>query len=433
LRRYLRAPRGEFRRKLILNTFRPGDVQRGILLVTRPDLFPADHGAAVRIDRTAWALSKVIGPVYIVTDSRSQYYRYLNGNRQAVSYPTWLKIPGPVRPLLYLRLRLLGIPKRDAFLYYPLADWGLSLRALYVAARTGSRVFQAEFPGYARVCLWLQWLLGGRTVLVEHNVEFARMEAQVRDLGEHRYELLREIELALCRRVDLVVAVSKLDRDTLLRNGIDEARLEVVPHGVDLAAFDAAGRSREFLVDLGLESERPVLVYHGTYAYPPNIEALRILSGEILPRLQDRGLDPLVLAIGPHPPATWLSASVVFLGSVRSVAPFLKAADVAVVPLRQGGGTRMKILDYLAAGLPVVTTAKGAEGLDLVDDRDALIRDSYDSMADAVALLLRNTDYAAALGARGRQFVAGLDWLSIGRRYREVLRSRSILGESFFG
>jgi glycosyltransferase involved in cell wall biosynthesis len=87
----------------------------------------------------------------------------------------------------------------------------------------------------------------------------------------------------------------------------------------------------------------------------------------------------------------------------------------------------MKILDYFAAGVPVVTTAKGAEGLGLVDGRDALIRDSYDSITDAVECLLRDSHHASALGARGRQFAAALDWRSIGQRYRDLFVAHSML------
>jgi glycosyltransferase involved in cell wall biosynthesis len=329
--------------------------------------------------------------------------------------------------MLNLRLRHAGIPRRDAFLYYALADWGLLLRTAYIAAQTGVRIFQAEFPAYARVCLWVQSLLGGHTVLVEHNVEFDRLKAQVAVLHKRCYELLRQIEVTLCNRVELVIVVSRLDRETLLRNGVNGDRLFVVPHGVDLAASDAATISRDFLVERGIGPERPIMVYHGTYAYPPNLDAVHILAREIVPRLRVRGFDPLVLAIGPHAPRRNSLPNVVFLGSVAAVPPYLKAADVAVVPLQQGGGTRMKILDYFAAGVPVVTTPKGAEGLDLVDGRDALIRDGYDSIADAVACLLQDGRRASALGARGRQFAAALDWLSIGKRYRDLFVARSML------
>jgi glycosyltransferase involved in cell wall biosynthesis len=291
------------------------------------------------------------------------------------------------------------------------------------------RIFQAEFPAYARVCLWVKSLLGGHTVLVEHNVEFDRLKAQIGKLDERRYELLRQIELTLCNRVDLVIAVSRLDRKRLVRNGVVGDQIFVIPHGVDLAGSDGATGSRGFLVERGISPERQIIVYHGTYAYPPNLDAIHILACEILPRLRVRGFQPLVLALGPHAPKTRSFPDVVFLGSVVSVPPYLKAADIAVVPLQQGGGTRMKILDYFAAGVPVVTTAKGAEGLDLVDGRDALIRDSYDSIADAVECLLRDGHRASALGARGRQFAAALDWLVIGQRYRGLFLARSMLPE----
>lgn len=427
LRRLDRTP-GKLSRYLLVRLVNPSKVCDGLLIVTRPDLFPANHGAAVKVDRTAQALSRVAGPVFLVTDNRWRYFRYVEGVRQPVAFPWWLRLPGPLRFMLRLRIRRGGIPRRDAFLYYPLFDWGLLLRSAYVAARSGVRIFQAEFPAYAHVCLWIKSLFGGHTVLAEHNVEFARLKAQDPTLEDERYDLLRQIEVCLCNRVDLVITVSRPDRDNLIRNGVVADRVHVVPHGVDLAACDAANGSGAVLAAHGIGSQRPIIVYHGTYAYPPNLDAVHILAREIVPRLRSRGFSPVVLALGPHPPTkAGTVADVLFLGSVPSVWPYLKAAHIAVVPLQQGGGTRMKLLDYFAAGVPVVTTSKGAEGLDLADGREAMIRDSSESIADAVVGLLQDPAQAAALAARARRFAVARDWLSIARCYRDLYAASSML------
>jgi glycosyltransferase involved in cell wall biosynthesis len=163
------------------------------------------------------------------------------------------------------------------------------------------------------------------------------------------------------------------------------------------------------------------LVYHGTYSYPPNLEAIRILVNEILPRLNARGLPAAVLAVGPNPPDWDLHPDVVFVGGVDAVAPYIKSADIAVVPLQQGGGTRMKVLDYFAAAVPVVSTSKGVEGLGLADGEQVLIRDGHDEIADAVACLIRDEARAKALGAAGRRYVEQFDWLNIARRYVGLL------------
>jgi glycosyltransferase involved in cell wall biosynthesis len=156
------------------------------------------------------------------------------------------------------------------------------------------------------------------------------------------------------------------------------------------------------------------------YSYAPNLEAMRVMAAEILPALRARGVVAKVLAIGREPPSAPLDPDIIFTGPVPSVAPYLLAADLAVVPLRQGGGTRMKVLDYFAARLPVVSTAKGIEGIPVRDGVEFVLADEAELFAEAVRRLLERRDEARALGARGRAFVEPLDWLAIARRHAEL-------------
>src|SRR5690606_39465025 len=123
--------------------------------------------------------------------------------------------------------------------------------------------------------------------------------------------------------------------------------------------------------ELGIGPERPLLVYHGTYSYPPNLEAMLVMAREVLPRLHARGIDAVVVAIGSRPPERSPHPDIHFTGSVDSVAEWLAAAGLAVVPLQDGGGTRMKILGYFAAGGPGGGTAKGHDGNPGGDGREA--------------------------------------------------------------
>jgi len=346
-------------RRIFQALLRPAAERRGVLMVTRGDLFPAHHGAAVKIDRTAWGLSRLASPVFLITDDRTRYYRYVDGKQEAVRFPFWLRFLGPWRRIIARRLRHAGIPVQEIFLYMALRDWSFLVRAAYITARYGVRVYQAEFPAYARICLRIKSIFGGCAVLVEHNGEFERIRDQVAELSHTGYRWLRRVEIDLCNRVDRVVAVSRRDRALLIRYGVDAGRVHVIPHGIDVASFDTSHTPDDLCKRLGIDTGRPTLVYHGTFRYPPNLEAIRILASEILPRLNARGLDPQVLALGADPPDRDLHPRILFSGGVDSVAPYIKAAHVAVVPLLKGGGTRMKVLDYFAAGIPVVSTAKG--------------------------------------------------------------------------
>jgi glycosyltransferase involved in cell wall biosynthesis len=145
------------------------------------------------------------------------------------------------------------------------------------------------------------------------------------------------------------------------------------------------------------------------------------MATEILPRLEARGVNVTVLAIGSKPPDFPLHEKVIFAGSVADLSPVLPAADLAVIPLLEGGGTRMKILDYFAAGVPVISTAKGIEGIPVTNGREALILDDYDAICDAIESLLASPEKADKMRKAAARFVDPLSWDSIARRYLPLL------------
>ena len=338
---------------------------------------------------------------------------------EKVAFPQLLGVVRPWRRYIFYRLRRLGIPAAEVFLYVPLLDWGFVLRAVYLVRKYGLFVFQAEFPAYARIALLLRKWLGGFAVLVEHNIEYERIRSQYPETSDSVIERLRNTEVRLCHEVNAVVAVSDRDRATLVREGVDANKTFVVPHGVDLDAFAHALPVRH-LHHMASEKKRDCLVFHGTFNYAPNREALNIIREQILPRLQRRGLSPMVMAIGANPPSLRPSCGIVCPGEVDSVAPYLKSADAAIVPLMQGGGTRMKLLDYFAAGVPVISTSKGAEGLAVENERQLLIRDDLDAFADAIVELLSSASKVERLVASARQFVAHSDWSTIAQQYAAI-------------
>lgn len=400
----------------------PAGAQMEIAMVSRADVFPPDHGAAVKIDRTAAALSRLVSAVYLVTDDRYHYYVYRNGVAQRQNYPLWLSWLAPPRTWVRHRAQQKGIPASDAFLYAALFDWSYILRTLYLALRHPISVFQAEFPGYARACLWGRSLFGGKVALVEHNVEYLRLRDQFSDLPAAAFDYLRRVEVQLCNQSDAVVAVSERDREQLTMDGVERARVHYIPHGVDLTQFSGVA-PLDVRAKYGIAPDALILVYHGTYMYPPNLEAMQVMAQRIMPMLSARGVQAKVLAIGRHPPAQPLHADIIFTGPIDHLAPYLLAADIAVVPLLKGGGTRMKILDYFAASLPVVSTSKGIEGIQVRNGVQALVTEDADEhFADAICALGKDRKTAAAMGAQGRSFVEQMDWSAIARRYLTLMQ-----------
>ena len=393
---------------------------RGVVVVTRHDLFPTDHGAAVKIVETARALSRLGRPVAVVTAERGRWWELVDGRFEARRLPAWLRWTAPPRALAHLLHQARGLPASNAFLYWPLNDPWYGLRAAWAGRHIGAGTVLAEFPGYAQAARLARVLNGSHAVMAEHNVEYERLAEQLPDLSASQYRKLKQIELHLAGCMDAVVCVSDADRRRLIADGLDPASVSLIPHGVDLAGMtpgpEAAGPEH-----FGLDPKRPILVFHGTFSYPPNRQALSILAEELLPRLAAAGQHCQLLAIGSRPPAAVDHPDIVLTGSLPSLAGALGLATVAVVPLISGGGTRMKILDYFAAGVPVVSTAKGCEGLPLSDGVELLIRDDWDGFAASVLELIESAQQRRELAARARAMVERLDWLEIGKRYDALL------------
>lgn len=405
-------------RWVLLRRLFGGKAADGIVIVTRGDLFPADHGAAVKIVETARGLAGHGRAVALVTDDRRYWWQLEGGRLERRRVPWFIRLLAMPAPLVKLLHYSKDIPQANGFLYLPLTDGSFFWRTLYVGRRIGASVIQAEFPAYAKPALRAGKVLDTATTLVQHNVEYARLRAQVPELTDAQYRRYQAIEIDLCNQCDAVICVSDNDAQRLAEDGVDRARLHVIPHGVDLAQYQQPPADPRHQFDI--PGTATLLVFHGTFAYPPNAEALGVFARELLPRLDALGLECHVLAVGRQPPSSAPHPRIHLAGSVESVAPWLKAADIAVVPLLEGGGTRMKIIDCFAAGLPVVSTSKGIEGIPVATGRDALVIDDWDEMAQAIVTLARDPERARQLGERGRTIARELDWGAITQRYLDL-------------
>ena len=265
---------------------------------------------------------------------------------------------------------------------------------------------QAELP----VLLPAAARAGRPLVLDAHNVEadilrtFAEREPRPLHRARWRWEArkMHRWERRWGGRVDAVVATSDHDAAVFERHGAREVL--VVPNGVDVGAIayepPAPGSS---------------LVYVGHYGYRPNAYAARELAEEILPRLRDRIPAATVTLVGRdagHGTAR-LGAlpGVELVGAVPDVLPFLRRARLTVIPLRSGSGTRLKALEAMAAGVPVVSTSFGLAGLDVRDGEEALIAETPAELADAAARVIQDDALASALAQRARALVERCyDW-----------------------
>ena len=209
---------------------------------------------------------------------------------------------------------------------------------------------------------------------------------------------MRRAEARVCARADLTVAVSEADA-ALLAAGAPGAAIHAVPTGVDASYFTPSGSG----------PEGPSLVFTGSMDWYPNEDAVLHFLEAILPRVRSQVPDASFSVVGRNPTARLRAAAAAagarVTGTVPDVRPYLAEAAVYVVPLRIGGGTRLKIFEALAAGKAVVSTTVGAEGLPLVPGRHLLRADDPADFARAVVSLLRDPGQRRALGTAGRRLV----------------------------
>lgn len=247
-------------------------------------------------------------------------------------------------------------------------------------------------------------------VLDAHDVLAAAMAERYG--RAHPFALLvRSWEAFVARKAHHIFACSQSDCDRFIQSyGVRDTSITVIPNGVDLQASEkAAPLPAEWTERL---ANRCVLFFMGNPRYQPNLEGLKFLSEQVLPELERQRPGQFELVIcGGEAQGTWHS-NMIFAGLVpdEQLKALLHRADICLSPTFTGSGTRLKILEYLAAGKPVVSTTKGAEGLDLVPDRDLLVAEA-DSFAGALIALADSPDRARKMGNAGQQLVKErYDW-----------------------
>jgi|SRR5579884_207115 len=215
-------------------------------------------------------------------------------------------------------------------------------------------------------------------------------------------------------RLPDAVTVSSARDLAQLQSRAPGQRFHLVPNGVDTRAIPFVSEGRE----------PDTIMFAGAMSWPPNVAAAVSLARDIMPLIWKERADARLWIVGKDPApevAALAGERIAVTGTVDSMLPYLQRASAAVVPLRAGGGTRLKILEAMAAGLPVVTTSIGAEGLGLVDGREVVIADSPSPIADAVVRLMRDPRFAAGLVATARRRAeAEFEWTVIAPHLLEL-------------
>lgn len=272
-----------------------------------------------------------------------------------------------------------------------------------------------------------------------HNIESELMDRYgryTRNWAQKLYarrtaRLMKNVERRLLVQCDAHIVVSERD-GSRLRTLVPEARVHVVENGVDVARF-AEGQELASPTPFEPGQPRKSIVFVGSMDYHANIDAATYFCREIWPKIHSLDAELRCMIVGSRPAAEVRDLAqvpgVTVTGTVDDVRPYYRGALAAIVPLRVGGGTRLKILEAMAAGIPVVSTSVGAEGLAVNPGVNILIADTPEEMTRALMALYRSREMWQGLSEAGRELAQTVyDWSVIGsslhRIHRDLLDQR---------
>ena len=396
-----------------------------ILWVKSDFLHPTTRGGQIRTLELLRALHRRHKIYYIALDDAAAP----EGPARSGEYSSWAEAiphhaPSKQSPAFALQLA--------AGLFSPLPVAVARWRSEPMRKRIGELVAKERFDSV--ICDFLFPAPNipdlSQAVLFQHNVESVIWERR----AEHASDPFRRAYLNLqarrmsafegdaCRRAGHVIAVSQADA-VMMRQKFGAERVSQIPTGVDLDYFAPPPGAAKSVADL---------VFVGSLDWMPNVDGVEFFVRRALPLIHARFPDAKVALVGRMPPDSvrmWARQDprILVTGTVPDVRPYLWGSRVSIVPLRIGGGTRLKIYEAIAAGLPVVSTTVGAEGLPLSSPEHISLADSGEEFAAACCALLENETARRRMAQSSLRFIADrFSWDAVARTFEDVLEGCSV-------
>jgi glycosyltransferase involved in cell wall biosynthesis len=375
--------------------------------------YPADHGAALRnLHLLRWLGQRHRVTLVAFGDPNDRLARDALGDvAERIEI-----LPSPGRPLgtrLY-DFAITGAPDLARRLWSPALVERLgfllsseSYDLVQIEALEMASAWEAANGGWRRS--------GARVVLDAHNAEYVLQESAARASARQgswigamysgvQARRLRSYERDVCRAVDGVIAVSEED-ERALQALAPEARTVVVPNGVDASYYQPGPR----------QTDGATALFIGKLDYRPNLDAIEWLADAIWPRVLAVRPDARLLVVGrdPHPRLSRLRArpGIELVGPVPDERPWFDRSDALLVPARMGGGVRLKVVQALAMGVPIVATDQAVTGVGLQDGGSFLRANTADAFAAQIVCLFGDAALRACLAAAGRAIAVSIwDW-----------------------
>ncbi len=381
-----------------------------ILISTVHPLYPISHGGIVRVIEEAKFLSKNGFEVHLVGNRTKKLdiekvEKITDAKAYTFSNITYLAIG------IFSRLGSFTL----GWIYNPFIRQDVEK----LVEKIRPDIIQSEFIHAAYQVSKISKKFDIPFVISEHNVEHIKLPEE----GKGSEEKLKLIERDICNLADCVITVSENDKQDLMSIGVNSP-IRVIPNGVDYSRYQIRNEVRDRMRQkYGIGKDDTVLVFHGTLGYQPNITANKLLKDYIFPKLSKQHKKLKLLLIGPGRSQN-IGEKIIELPEI----PFddfpmhLSMGDIGVVPLTAGSGTRLKIIEYLALGIPTVSTEVGAEGLPVSEGEAIIIaKDAKDDFVEKTIKLLNDKQLREKLSRNGKYLVKEkLDWSVVLKGYLET-------------
>lgn len=270
------------------------------------------------------------------------------------------------------------------------------------------------------------------TILFQHNVEAMiwqrHFEVQANPVKKNylrtQWHKMENFERDICRLFDVIIAVSVEDREQIKRDYFVNQVFDI-PTGVDTKFFSPSGK----------EAVDPHnVVFTGSMDWLPNVDGIRYFAEQILPLIRRSISDASLTIVGRNPNQSLLELSkkdplIRVTGRVEDVRPYMERAAAYIVPLRIGGGTRLKIFEAMAMEKPVISTTVGAEGLPVRNEQELILADSPEDFASSVVKVLRDGVMRSKLELAGATLVReNFGWSKVADIFAEICERTIAMG-----
>jgi glycosyltransferase involved in cell wall biosynthesis len=396
-------------------------VKRPRLLFVSPRfLFPMDQGGKIRTGNILRELQGGLFEVTLASPAPADHLRYAGDIAAACDhFLSW-----PERPWSRMR-RLFALASK-----LPVAaatDRSMAGRAVVHQALEGRPdVVVVDFP-HADGLMPIR--IDTASVMFTHNVEAEIFERHVtrargilRLIWANQSHKMARLEQQALARYDTVIAVSTRDRDVLAKR-YRLPDVEAIETGVDLGFFSVTPEAAE--CDPGTDGGS--LIFTATMSWAANIDGIHFLLDEVFPLLLRSRPHVRAVIIGRNPPAALSEKiqahkmNVTLTGFVDDIRPYVARANVYVIPLFVGSGTRIKAFEAMAMGRPVVSTSLGVEGLDVVDGETFLRADDAEAFARGILMLLDDASMRARIAGAARRLVeTRFSWSRVARQFEAI-------------